>query len=561
MHQAIIKHYGSPGHLGSIYEQGPYFDPFEAYGVDTDPSPPLIGPNDFHTRREIPDGVLNFFSATRRDTQKVKEDRFSTLKGASSVGTPVLPSRLWFLGLWISKVSDQPAAAWWASHQAGIHYSIQNQIRYHLERKKQDCSKDVRQAWQYLFNAWEKKKKDFHESWYQLKALIDIDGWTNETIKEFAGICRPFLKVDKPLYHGPRPPENKQGIRIEELVHLDVEYPWEGIDIQIPDEFLVCAVREFRKNLEAATYLENKIGGYGLHQVCPIEPDPDINGLSSDRTYGISRLFLFFVNLMRRLIAKDSSAARQEFQAWWNEEEIVFTRLRIWMAGHRDIFSGNETGRVICNLTDRIFWNGRHQRDLLLVLKKRWNDFPKAIKKRLEKKLLKGRSRWEREEKADYVESRAWRTFNRIHWLKNQGCRFTFDIDEETEKLQKLAPKWQLGEAEKAAASLEGSGRWTQTETKYSVLLDEPVETLIDKAEELVKSPHDRFIEKDPFSGLATEKPDIALAALDYEAKRKKYRAWAWRKFLSLEVRETDSQEIIGDIINLILDMPQRALS
>jgi len=76
-----------------------------------------------------------------------------------------------------------------------------------------------------------------------------------------------------------------------------------------------------------------------------------------------------------------------------------------------------------------------------------------------------------------------------------------------------------------------------------------------------VEYPDDRFIEKDPFSGLATEKPDIALAALDYEAKRKKYRAWAWRKFLSLEVRETDSQEIIGDIINLILDMPQRALS
>ena len=27
--------YGSPGQLGGLYEQGPYFDPFKAYGIDT----------------------------------------------------------------------------------------------------------------------------------------------------------------------------------------------------------------------------------------------------------------------------------------------------------------------------------------------------------------------------------------------------------------------------------------------------------------------------------------------------------------------------------------------
>lgn len=553
------RRYGNPGRLGSFYEEGPYFDPFDAYGIDTDPSPSKIELDDYHTKREIPKDVLDIFAATRRDVRNIKEESYSTLRGAPSVGAPRLPDRLWHLGLWISKISDQPATVWWASHQTGVHAAIQNQIQHHLERRKRDCSKEIRQAWRHLFNAWEKKKNDFDKSRYQFKIFIDIDGWTNQAVKKFAMLCRPYLKVEKPSLYGPKPPDNKEGTRIEEMICLDVEYPWPGIDNQIPDEFLVHAVREFRKNLESAVYLENEIGGYGLHQVCPIESDLGLEGDPIDRTYGISMLFLFFVNLMRRLIAKNPAAARQEFQAWWAEEQVIFDRLRIWMAGHKELFSANESSRIISNLTDQSFWNGRHQRDLLLVLRKRWSDFPEKTRKRLEKKLLKGPPRCE-EKRSDFIERRAWKILDRIHWLKDQGCRFAFDIDKKTEKLRKSAPKWQFEYASKAAASLEGMSVVECTETDYSALFDESKETLLDKAEEFAKTSAERFVTRDPFTGLAAEKPEIAIAALTYEAKIKKYREWAWRKFLTLEVRKTDPPEIIVSIADLILNMPVSAL-
>ena len=554
------RRYGNPGHAGSIFEKGPNFDPFDAYGIDTDPSPSKIEPDDYFSKREPSKDVLDIFSATRRDIKNINEENFSNLRGAPSVGTPGLPDRLWQLGRWISKISDQPAAVWWAAHQTGIHPVVQGQIRHHLERKKQNCSKEVRQAWRHIFNAWEKGKNDFQESWYQLKAFIDIDGWSYPAIRRLAGGCRPYMKTGKPLYHGAKPPENKDSIRIEEMVNLDVEYPWAGGDIQIPDEFLITAIREFRKNLEHAVYLENDIGGYGLHQVCPIEQDPNNEGNSIDRTYGISRLFLYFANLMRRLNAKDPAAAKTEFQAWWTEEEIIFDRLRIWMAGHKDIFAGSEAGRIICNLTNQSFWNGRHQRDLLIVLKKRWSDFPEATRRRLEKRLLKGRARFDGEKKAEFNGSRAWRILNRIHWLNNQGCRFTFDVEEETKKLRKFVPNWQFEHADKAVASLEGSSGWMNTVTEYSLLLDEPEEAVLDKAEELAKTSTENFTTRDPFRGLASEQPKIAIAALACDAKHKKYREWAWRIFLTLDARKTDAPEIIIAIIDLILEMPASAL-
>ena len=48
------------------------------------------------------------------------------------------------------------------------------------------------------------------------------------------------------------------------MVEISVEYPAVDDDVQIPDEFLQTAVREFRKNLEYAVSIENELGGYRL---------------------------------------------------------------------------------------------------------------------------------------------------------------------------------------------------------------------------------------------------------------------------------------------------------
>ncbi len=80
---------------------------------------------------------------------------------------------------------------------------------------------------------------------------------------------------------------------------------------------------------------------------------------------------------MKTLIEKDPRAAKEEFLSWWSDEDTVFARLRIWACGHQQVLSGSEAGRTIHDLSDRAFWDDHHQRDLLLVLSKRWSDFPR----------------------------------------------------------------------------------------------------------------------------------------------------------------------------------------
>ena len=126
--------YLRPGHVRIFLEQGPFFDPFDAYGIDTDLAPAKIDPDDYFSKREIPQGVWDCFATTRLDRQNLREEDLAALRGHWSVNVPSLPARLQQLCIWISKVADQPAAVWWASKQAGIHPVLQNYIRHELER-------------------------------------------------------------------------------------------------------------------------------------------------------------------------------------------------------------------------------------------------------------------------------------------------------------------------------------------------------------------------------------------------------------------------------------------
>jgi hypothetical protein len=373
--------YSKPGHIWVLNEKGRYFDPFEAYGLDSDQIPSPIDPDDIWAKRELPQDAWNAFTATRLDRQKLEDNNFAAFRGHLSVNLPSMPPRLWQLGLWLGEIAHQPAAVWWGANQVGIHPEIQNRIIYELERKKKVSSPEIRLAWRYIFDAWETRRNDFRRDWYELKGSIAVNGWTSPAIRELAQIYRPYLKVGRPYGRGPRPPEDGADTHLRDMVQLDVEYPESVEEVHIPDEFLLTTVREVRKNLEYAVTLERELGGYGLHHLCPIERDPGLQGEESERNYGISRFFFFYFRLVERLAAIDVRATKEEYLAWWSDDETIFARLRIWASGQGKLLTGAEAGRVICHLTENTFWNSRHQRDLLLTIKQRWNDFPKLRKK------------------------------------------------------------------------------------------------------------------------------------------------------------------------------------
>jgi len=345
------------------------------------------------------------------------------------------------------------------------------------------------------------------------------------------------------------------------MVQLDVKYPDLNGDVQLPDEYVASAVRELRKNLEHAVSLEKELGRYGLHNLCPIEPDPDLEGESFARGYGISPTFLFYVRHFKTLIAKNPEAARQEYLAWRIDNETLFARLRIWACADPRIVSATEAGRLIRSLNDRIFWDSGHQRDLLLLLAKRWSGFSPAVQRQLGRKLLDGPSRLEGEEDAEYTERRAGSSLNRIHWLSSRGCDFDFDVSAESVRLRELAPQWQPQYAEYAAVSMEARSGWVRTDTDHAALLTVPLGDILKKAEELGGRTPGMFVDTNPFAGLASQRPVRAFAALTKVAKRNDYPAWAWRTFLHTEARKSDKPRFSALIAERISRLPPSTLA
>ena len=503
--------YFNPGRLGGFSEEGPYFDPFDAYGLDSDPIPRPIAPDHPYTKREVPNNVWDCIASTRLDRQNLRDQHFSALRGPRALNVPALSPRLAQLSAWIEKVSNQPAAVWWASGQGGLHSDIQARIRFGLERAKRTCSPEIRKAWRHIFEAWEKPRNDYDRGWYELKASIDLDGWTNAVVRELAFMSRPYLTAERPFDGRPKPPGNRENGSLRDMVRLSVKYHDLDTDVQLPDEYLATAVREFRKILEHAVLLEQELGGYGLHNLCPIEPDPDLEGDSSAWGYGVEPTFLYYVSLFRALIAKDPKAARQEYLSWRLDEETLFARLRIWACAEPRIVSAAEAARLISRLNDRIFWDSDHQRDLLLVLAKRWSNFSPAVQRQHGRKLLDGPPPWEGKDDPKHIQRRAGSSLNRIHWLSSRGCDFDFDVDAESARLRQLAPQWQPQYAELAAASMEARSSMVETETDHAALLTVPLAEILNKATEISGRTPGMFVESNPFAGLAPNDPFVPL--------------------------------------------------
>lgn len=552
--------YSTPRHEYNLTESRTFIDPFALYGLDSDVVPEKIDPEDHYKKRELPNEAWDCFKLTRLDRQDLSDQNLPALRGYLSTHVPRLPVRLWQLGLWLRKVSAQPAAVWWAAGQNGIHREFQKQVRFELGHGSNSTPVEIRKAWRYIFESWNAKRDTFDSDWFDFKTSIARDGWTSSAVRELASILRPYLTAGRP-FGAPRPPAGSDHVRRRNLVELDVKYPEPHDKIEVPGEHLLLAVRELRGNLELAVLLERELDGHGLTNLAPIEPDPDLEGEPTGRSFGIAVPFLLFVDHFRKLVERDVSAATQEFSTWWTDDDTVFARLRIWTSGDVRLLSGPEAGDVLLGLADPVFWASRHQRDLLLVIARRWDDFTPELRTALGDRLLKGPSKWDEEEDERFAERCAWSSLDRIHWLNGRGCTFDFDVRAQIARLRALAPRWQEEYGQKAASSLEGVAGWGKTDKGFDSLLSVPRSDVLRRAVEISGRQPGKFVDNDPYSGLALGRPVHALTALTLAGRRGDYPEWAWRTFLNPVARKSDKPRLSALIAERIARLPHNVLA
>ena len=163
--------------------------------------------------------------------------------------------------------------------------------------------------------------------------MIEANGWNALAVQHYGELCRPYLKVSRPYWTGPKPPNRSKNAHLRDLVEVEIEFPHLDFPITVPDEHLAAVLRELRLNLGRVVALgEDGFRGVATSDLPPIEPDPNLAGLTSTRDLGLSGTVTSYLTLFRRLLEIDAKAAKVEAQTWLGQDDPVLRGLRSGLA-------------------------------------------------------------------------------------------------------------------------------------------------------------------------------------------------------------------------------------
>lgn len=530
-------------------------DPFSRYGLDSDTVPKPSTPNG-NQAHDIPENAWDAFDFTPRDYLSVGSDNLRSFYAGNAL--PALVKRFECLGWWLVRVSDQPAALWWAVRQKSLSQHIQSNILWQLEDRNEITAKKMRQAWSLLFEAW-KDELNFNREACDWDFMIQTEGWNFSTLRQFAEIFRPRLSVEPSIFYPIMPPKfNSDEVNTDKLFQANISYHDIINQVPIPAQWCRIAVKTLRQNLERAILLEKEIGVYGrLQFLAPIIHDEEGGGIN-DRIQGLSGMVIYFSKLFDQLCKIDTQAAKQEFLSWPVDDDHVFAHLRIWAAGKEEIVSNEEFGNFISCLSDIAFWSFEHQRDLLLVLKERWKKLDASTRQLIERKLLTNSTIYDGEDIEANRKYCAWKSLTRIEWLKQKECELSESIKKNAEEFHLIVPEWK----KENVSSTIHFFKWRRitTNTNCDALLTVPISELLSTAEKLNGRSDGSCFKNAPFEGLVEEKPIRAFAALSYEAKQENFPAWAWQTFFYSDARKNDKSRFIWLIANRLTLYPDHQL-
>ena len=523
------------------------------YGLDTDNSPQ---DSDLGYSEQM---VRTFswkrwdaFDISSRDHASVDIQNLNTLQENVSQ----LVNRLEQLTLWFTKVLDQPAALFWAAIKFSLNHVIINTISRELVNHSHPINPLIRQRWQLIVSAWEKRT--------YFRNALSISLWKNgewnaTVVEQFEKLTRPYFSVKSTIYLQPIPQKLKINRKnVNQFAPVAIEYPYSDQPLDIPDKWCYASLKALRRNLEIAILYEKEIGRYGQLPLQPIVCDKEDKN-SSKRTPDLSGMIIYFARLFNRLCKIDPSAAKFEFLSWPRDDDIVFAHLRIWAAGKPEIVANDEFGQFISSLPDEIFWNWQHQQDLLMVLKKRWDNLNSSTRAMIEKRLLKNSSRLSREDQCTRKKRHAYLSLNNLWWLKSNGCELSSATQKKAQKLRSVAPDWTEEQARNSERHITSG--FVATNTDYTALLNIPLSELLPEAEKIQQSRDDFSIVNRPFEGLVENKPVRAFSALCLEVKKGIFREWAWQTFFYSKPHKADQNRFKLLIANRLLNCPDEQIA
>lgn len=542
--------YGEPGRENGLFEEGPTIDPFEVYRLDTDPEPLSDeSKRNLHTRfdKTAWDGL----NPSIDDLRELPANRVAHLGGMNAQNAPALPERLSNLAHWVTKVAHQPAAPWWASQKGSLHPQILEYITLSSRQNGKKMPTLIADAWRRIALVNQQHPLTRREA-FELKLSLK-QGQHNEMLaREYARCFSPYLKFQS-LWRRPLPPQTIAACKRQPLAGIEVVYDEHIKSIEIPDAYVGTLVPKLRYALLTAVDYQHLFRPLApkLASIEKEETKPDRRDSSFQRHYKFSGHVLLFVELIRRLAKLDPNGLRDEIRTWPRTNR-PFERLRVWAFGNIEIFSASEFFEELKALDRERFWPSDGQRDLMLGLVRHWTDFSTKQRKALERRILLGPRTYNHLSKIQNAEMKAHYTLNRIHWLVNQGCEMSFDVDAVTEKLKKETPDWSPENADRAARTFDGGGGFVRTDNNTDTLSGLKPDEIIPEILKMDARPVGLLVHYEPFAGLSQEDPKRALQALQHSETDEVFHGAFWNSFLNVEARDEDDQALADEIaVNL----------
>lgn len=499
-------------------------DPLDLYGLDDDPPRP---PKEGNGQQSIPGfNPLDWKSGDASFPER------TGLRGWNAQWANPLPERLHHLGKWFGEVMDQPAAVWWAAGWKQLNPNLLWFVSRRLDHREDDLPKEAGTFWRlYLESFNQAGGLDGEYPWFDFRSMLKKEGWSAASLRFFERVSQPRVEFNRERFSRSYPIEESWvDLPLRRLVDANVRVlDRHNEKFEIPDDKLAAVVAVVRRALITASALLDEIGTLWWRT-----PTLHPTGERGESFHGRKTLyFLWFRDLFDRLLKIDPATAALEVEQWPTNDTYFFGKLSIYAATFARAASANKVVEMLANMDDRVFWDPYCQRELLHMLRARWDDLTSRQHRAIERKLVKGPARWENEKTSDFRRRKAVYAAERLKWLEMNGCSLTPVTARALEGLKQVDPNWSEEWARGADRSLDSRGGMVERVTDTRGIESVPIDRILAEAREKTESRHGELRDFRPFEGLIASNPFRALAALRFSARGGEIPIDFWQALLS----------------------------
>lgn len=489
----------------------PPYDPLDIYGLDDDPPRSRAAEQRNSSCR---DDLISW----RQGDDSV--DRWQGLSRSRRPQDDPIPPRLLHLVSWLALCVNDPVLAWWVAKQPALHPTLQRMLKRAVEAST-DLIDGARRGWMLLLEALEGgTHATADRNLVGLPKQIRQRGWTPGLILQFEALTEPGLHAGPPnTLAAQRPPSGDwSNIEWRVVANLRIRFAPQWVSWPtVPEDHLPSIYAAVERNLIRASELLREASDFGW----------DIDDARPDDRRDRNAYDTLFRELLVGLSSLEPDRVKRHIALWPDPDPRMFDRLRLWVWSKSNLFSGTETAEHVLALEDDRFWGDNDSRELMSLLRSRWDDLSAQQRRLIGRRILDGPPPPGDEDDAHRQTLAALR----FGWLVHAGCAFPDDLAGQWKTLKAKLPEWGDSWIDDAVARRKIRAGFVEIDEDASVLEGVPVGDIVPMCLEHTGRTA-QLVQCEPFAGLVKIRPGRAIRALGAAARRGEFPEHLWSSAL-----------------------------